>query len=98
MRPLSWFNPSYVIVVLLVVHILSGVEQGMWYSLDIDGVRMATAESDSSGIVSFSFEPPPEFGEGPHTAYVAAVGTVEFDVELLGECAIVPRETEGEDP
>jgi len=88
-----------VIVVLLALqyHILNGVERDMWFNLDIDGVRMATAESDSLGIVVFSFSMPPEFGEGPHTAYVAAVGTVGFDVEL-GECAIVPRATEGVDP
>ena len=100
MRRPSWFNRFCVAVALLTlpfVHLISGLEANVLYMLAIDGVQVATAESDSTGFVGFSFECPPEIGIGSHTAHVSAVGSIEFDVEI-GECEIVPRETEGGTP
>lgn len=94
MRRSCWFNPSCVLVILLTLHVLIGMRPDVLFNLEIDGVRVATAESDSLGLVAFSFELPPDLGTGPHTATVNAAGTPEFEIEA-GECEIVPRETEG---
>lgn len=91
-----WLNLGCVSVLFLVLHLLIGMRSNMWFELSIDGVQMATAESDSLGIVAFEFELPPDFPAGTHIVSVNVTGAVpDLEVES-GECEIVPA-TEGSD-
>ena len=79
-RSAHWFNLS---CVLLLFSLWANMENPLvQFYLSIDGVQMATAESDSLGIVEFEFDMPPAFEVGRHTVSVNATGTVEFDLEV----------------
>jgi len=74
--------------VLLLFYLWANMENPLvQFCLSIDGVQMATAESDSLGIVEFEFA---IFEAGRHTVSVNAIGTVEFDLEP-GEHEIVTK-------
>ena len=95
-RSRRWFNLGCVLILSLVMHWLKVENPLVWYDLSVDGVKMATAESDSLGIVVFEFELPPDFPVGTHVVSVNVTGTVpDLEVES-GECEIVPA-TEGSD-
>lgn len=88
-----WFNLGCVLILSLVMHWLKVENPLAWYDLSVDGVKMATAESDSLGIVVFEFELPPDFPVGTHVVSVSTVSDLEVE---SGECEIVPA-TEGSD-